>query len=106
MLTAPHPQFTGFEQQDGKRTPCYAVQPLDEAGRTKRRGPRQRPRRGVVGGHERQVQEVINRDPLAGSQVGVVGTGDVGPLDGYLAGQVRVPFEDHCRGHHLGDARD
>lgn len=30
VLTAPHPQFTGFEQQDGKRTPCYAVQPLDE----------------------------------------------------------------------------
>lgn len=29
VLTAPYPQFTGFEQRDGKRVPCYAIQALD-----------------------------------------------------------------------------
>ena len=82
------------------------VHPLDERRRAAMRHARERPGRGVVGGDQREVQHVVERDALVGAEIGRRCRVDVAPLDGDFPRQVRVVFEEDQRGHHLRDAGD
>ena len=84
----------------------FLVHPLDERGRAAVGDAGQRPGRGVVGSNQRQVQHIVERDAVVGAEIGRRGGVDVAALDGDFLRQVGVVFEEHQRGHHLGDAGD
>ena len=82
------------------------VHPLDEGRGAAVRHARERAGGGVVGGDQREVQDVVQRDAVVGAEIGGRGGVDVAALDGDFLREVGVVFEEDQRGHHLGDAGD
>ena len=55
-------------------------------------------------GDQRQMQHVVQRDPLIGAQIRGRGRVDVASLDRHFCREVGRIFEKHHCGHDLGDA--
>ena len=61
---------------------------------------------GVVRRDQREVQDVVQRDPVVRAEIGGRRRVDVAALDGDLLREVGTVLEEHQRRHHLGDAGD
>ncbi len=90
-----------IDQPHFRRLRVHAV---DEAGRPPRRDPGQRASRGVVGGNQQEMQQVVNGHLVVQPQERRRGEVDVAADDGDHLREVGVALEEHGRRHHLGDA--
>ena len=82
------------------------VHARDEALRSVRGRSCERAGGGVVGGDEREVEQVADRNAIVRPQIGVVGGVRVATRDDDLTREIRIVFEHHRRRHHLRDAGD
>ena len=82
------------------------VHPLDERGGAAVRDAREDAGGGVVRRDQREVQDLVQRDPVVRAEIGGRGRVDVAALDGDLLREVGAVLEEHQRRHHLGDAGD